>query len=71
MLTAQRMEVSASGELVHIRIGNTEFRLQYEDALKLSQWIRYRAKQAKRTAGDTSRHWSVVGTLSDPSITRT
>jgi hypothetical protein len=39
--------------------------MHYEDALKVSQWLRVRAKEAKKRAGDVSRHWSVVGTLED------
>ena len=57
------MAVQAEGELVAIQIGNTTLRMGYEDALKFSQWIRVRAKQAKRFAGDTSRHWSTIAVL--------
>lgn len=70
LLTQQRVEVAAEGELVAITVGNTTLRLGYEQALLLSQWIRVRAKEAKRNAGDTSRHWSVLGTLHDASVTK-
>lgn len=50
-------------ELVCIKVGNSTLTMHYEDALKISQWIRVRAKEAKRLSGDSSRHWSVLGTL--------
>lgn len=63
LLSPQRIAVGIEGELVTITIGNSTLRMGYEDALKLSQWVRVRAKQAKRLAGDNSRHWSAVGVL--------
>ena len=39
--------------------------MPYETALQLSQWMRVRAKECKRIAGDMSRHWSAVGVLED------
>lgn len=47
--------------MVAIQIGNSTLRLHYTDALQLSQWIRIRAKESKRRAGDESRHWSAIG----------
>jgi len=49
--------------MVKLSIGNADIRMHYETALQLSQWLRVRAKESKRWAGDTSRHWSVVGVL--------
>lgn len=63
LLTPQHIEVFTEGEIVAIQIGNSTLRLHYEAALKVSQWIRVRAKQAKRHAGDVSRHWSAVAVL--------
>lgn len=51
------------GETCGFRIGNSEIRMNYEDALRFSQMLRVHAKKAKRTAGDISRHWSAVATL--------
>lgn len=65
ILQRQKIAVSSVGETVLVRLGNVEVRLPYETALLLSQWIRVRAKEAKRRAGDMSRHWSVVGKLHD------
>lgn len=65
VLRSERIEVSFQNELVVIMIGNTELKLHYEDAFKISQWIRVRAKQAKRFCGDQSRHWSALAVLDD------
>ena len=74
LLTKERITVASEGDIVHIDLGNVRVSLQYEAALLLSQWVRVRAKEAKRRAGDVSRHWSVLGTLHDaqygPDVTR-
>jgi hypothetical protein len=70
LLKRQRIAVSSEGDLVVMQLGNVTLKMPYEDALQLSQWIRVRAKEAKRRAGDTSRHWSVIGTLHDANVTR-
>lgn len=59
------LAVESEGELVVMKFGNVEVKLHYSDALLFSQWIRFRAKEAKRRAGDTSQHWSVLGQLHD------
>ena len=59
----EKIAVSSEGENVVLQIGNTEIRFHYETALKLSQWLRVRAKEAKRRAGDMSRHWSALALL--------
>ena len=63
ILQKQRIEVKAEGTLVVLKIGNAEMRMPYETAIQLSTWLRVRGKEAKRIAGDGSRHWSVVGCL--------
>lgn len=74
LLKQERISVSSENDLVVMQFGNVEVRIPYETALLLSQWIRFRAKEAKRFAGDTSRHWSVIGQLHDanygPDVTR-
>lgn len=52
--------VGSEGRLVHVQIGDYALHMHYENALKLSQWLRVRAKEAKHTAGDTARHWSQI-----------
>lgn len=63
MLTPQKISVESVGDNVLIHIGNSTLTLQYEAALQISQWIRLRAKEAKKRAGDMSRHWSAIGSL--------
>jgi hypothetical protein len=63
LLAKQRMSVEIEGELVALTIGNAVIRMPYETALQLSQWLRVRGKEAKRLAGDQSRHWSAVAVV--------
>lgn len=63
LLKPETVAVSDEGHLVAITIGTATIRMQYEDALKFSTWIRRHAKKAKARAGDVSRHWSVAGNL--------
>ena len=63
ILRRDNISVTSDGELVAIHIGNATLRLHYEDALTISQWIRVRAKESKRRAGDNSRHWSAIAVL--------
>ena len=63
LLSRQRLAVRAEGEHVVLTIGATDVKMPYEAALQLSQWLRVRGKEAKRNAGDLSRHWSVLGIL--------
>lgn len=65
LLKPEYVEVVSAGELVTIHFGNTPVSMHYEDALRISQFIRLRAKEAKRRAGDESRHWSAVALLED------
>lgn len=68
LLKRERIAVASEGDLIVVTLGNVEVKLPYETALLLSQWIRIRAKEAKRRAGDVSRHWSVIGTLHDAQV---
>lgn len=63
LLSRQRIAVAAEGDLVVLTVGNADLKMPYETALQLSQWLRVRAKEAKRLAGDMSRHWSAVAVL--------
>lgn len=65
LLQKQRVEVATEGALVVLRIGNAEMKMEYETAIQLSTWLRVRGKEAKRNAGDVSRHWTVIGRLGD------
>lgn len=63
LLTQQRVAVAVEGPLLVLTIGREQIRMEYDTALKLSTWMRVRAKQAKLNAGDHSRHWSIIGNL--------
>ena len=65
LMQKRRIAVRAEGELVVLQIGNAEMKFDHETAIQLSTWMRIRGKEAKRLAGDNSRHWSVVGKLAD------
>jgi len=65
VLTKQLVQTRAEGEMVIVTIGNSELKFHYTDGLQLSQWIRMSCKEAKRNAGDMSRHWSVIAQLDD------
>jgi hypothetical protein len=55
----RRENVWAQGRIVNITIGGSTLNLHFESALKVAQWLRVRAKEARNTAGDT-RHWSEI-----------
>lgn len=63
LVKPERFEVKAEGDRVVIDMGSTKLTMSYADALTFSQWIRVRAKEAKRNAGDQSRHWHAVAIL--------
>lgn len=63
LLSRQRISVAAEGDMVKLTIGNADIRMPYETAIQLSQWLRVRGKEAKRNAGDMSRHWSAIAVL--------
>lgn len=65
VLKPHRIGVGIEGTLVVLTIGNADIKMDYDTALKLSTWLRVRGKEAKRIAGDTSRHWTVIGKLDD------
>ena len=65
LLSQQRIAVSVEGDLVVLTIGNYDMKMPYETAIQLSQWLRVRGKEAKRRAGDMSRHWSAIAVLED------
>jgi len=62
LLQKQRIEVATEGELVVLRIGNSEMKMDSALALQLSTWMRIRGKEAQRNAGAVA-HWSIVGNL--------
>lgn len=63
LLKKQTVSVRTEGTVVVLQIGNSEMKMDYDAALQISTWMRVRAKEAKRVAGDNSRKWNVVGNL--------
>lgn len=56
----------ADGLLVAVKLGSVEAKMPAAAALKISQWLRVRAKESKRRAGDVGRHWSEIGFVNAP-----
>lgn len=65
MLNKSQVSVLTDGQLVLLRIGNTEIKMEYETAIQLSTWLRVKGKEAKLVAGDDSRTWSIIGRLTE------
>lgn len=63
LLQQTRVSVECVGDQVELTIGNSSMRMSYETAITLSQWLRVRGKEAKRMAGDQSRHWHGLAVL--------
>lgn len=59
-LDIDQVGARCDGSMVAVKIGATEAKMPYVAALKISQWIRLRAKESKRRSGDVARHWSQV-----------
>ncbi len=58
-LQLHRRNVTSQGSMVYVKEGRRTISLHFEDALKISQWLRLRAKECRNTAGDV-RHWSDI-----------
>jgi len=65
LLESQNMIVSHEMDTVIVEIGGRRLTMDYPTALKLSEMLRTHGKQAKKFAGDASKHWSTTGVLSD------
>jgi hypothetical protein len=65
VLRRQKIAVRQRGDRVVLEIADFGCTMDYETALKLSQWLRVNGKMAKRFAGDMSRHWSTIAILED------
>ncbi len=63
LLEPAQTSVALEGELVVLKIGNLAIKMEGETAIQLSTWLRVKGKLSKRIAGDTSRHWTVIGNL--------
>lgn len=68
LLEALRMEIGHLGEVVYFEIGNHKLEMDYPTAIKLSSLLRVHAKQAKKFAGDASKHWTSECVLTDAEL---
>ncbi len=57
--------VKTVGTGVELDISGAQIVFDYETALRLSQMLRMAGKEAKRNAGDVSRHWNTIAMLGD------
>lgn len=65
LLQSLNMEVGHVGQVVYFKIGNHKLEMDYPSAIKLSQMLRTHGKQAKKFAGDASKHWLSEAVLTD------
>lgn len=60
LLKIEQIEVEQRNAEVLLRFGRDEIAVPWKAALTISQWLRQRAKESKRRAGDTDRHWNRI-----------
>ncbi len=65
LLESQNMLVSHELDTVWVEIGGRRLTMDYPTAIKLSSMLRTHAKQAKKFAGDASKHWTSEAVLTD------
>lgn len=51
------------GTRVVLTIGKHNVTMDYETAIKMSAFLRYSGKLAKKAAGDVSRHFTIIADL--------
>ena len=56
-------QTASSSELVKLTLNKTEVVFHYLTALQISEWLRVRAKQAKKCLGDESKNLTILATL--------
>lgn len=59
LIRMDQVGARGQGSVVMTKLGSSEAGIPYADAFTISQWIRLRAKESKRRAGD-ARHWSGI-----------
>lgn len=67
-LKREQITTRSDGDTVAVCFGADEMKLPYKAATTIAQWLRMRAKESKRRAGDVQRHWSVVGVTHDSNV---
>ena len=64
VLTRQKIEVKADGEMVSLQLGGVTAKMDHETAIQVGLWLLHQGKKAKLYAGDISRHWTIIADLS-------
>lgn len=57
--------ITYNQEIVYLQLGNNILQFHFSDGLKISQWLRSGAAQAKRWAGETGKSMHTNGMLTD------
>jgi hypothetical protein len=65
ILQQMSIVVSTHGELVLLRVGNVEWKLEHDIALRMAAWMWIEARDAKRAAHDDTRRFTVAGLLTN------
>lgn len=65
LLESQKMLVSHEFDCVKLEVGGHVLTMDYPSAAKLSSMLRVHAKQAKKFAGDASKHLECESVLTD------
>lgn len=65
LLESQNMVIEHEMDTVKLTIGGHTLTMDYPTAIKMSQLLRIHGKQAKKFAGDGSKHWLSESILTD------
>lgn len=63
-----RWSVGVNGQLVVFDLGNVHMEFESDTAFTVAQWMRIRAREAKRWAGDPGHTLRISGSLSDAEL---
>ena len=70
VIRKEALAVEQERDMVVARFGRSTVTIPYKEAFTIAQWIRLRAKESKRRAGDLARPWGDIVAASDPAVTR-
>lgn len=59
IIRRNQINVRREADMVAVAFGHDEMKLPYKAATAVAQWVRLRAKESKRRAGDIA-HWSRI-----------
>lgn len=74
IIRKHEISVLRDADMVAVVFGGDEMKMPYKAATVIAQWLRLRAKESKRRAGDVARPWSAIGLAHEaahgPEVTR-